>query len=157
MSDGNMARFVADSDVLAADLLVGGDARAALDLARAHDWITVVASDALLDDAEAVITATTADTGLADAWRQRIEDHVEPVNHQPGDHPGLASAFAGDARHLLSFDENLVSPDANAALQGRLEVSIRTPGAFVSLFDLETMYDVVVGGEYPGPDRDPRA
>lgn len=157
MSEENMASFVTDSDVLAADLLVGGDARAALDLARAHDWITLVASDALLDDTEAVITATTGDTTLAEAWRRRIEDLVEPVSHQPGDHPGLASAFAGDARHLLSFDEKLVSPGANAALQGRLDVSIRTPGAFVSLFDPETMHDVVVGGEYPGPDRDPRA
>ena len=149
------ARFVADADVLAADLLVGGPARAALDLARAHDWVTLVASEALLDETEAVI-GELADEGLAADWRERIEDLAVLVDHHPGDHPALASAQAGDVRHLLSFDTRLHSAQTNVSLQGRLDISIRSPDAFVSLFDPESMYEVVVGGTYPGPDRDPR-
>ncbi|MFC6737595.1 hypothetical protein ACFQEQ_15235, partial [Halolamina salina] len=55
MSEPSPARIVADSDVLAADLLVGGDARECLDHVRSHSWLTLVASDPLLDDAEAAI------------------------------------------------------------------------------------------------------
>jgi len=153
--DPNPARFVADADVLATDLLVGGPAREALDIARAHDWVELVASDPLLDDAEAVI-ADCADPDLAADWRERIEALREPVSHPDGDHPGLASAYNGDAPHLLTFDENLQSAQAGAALNAHVDVSVRAPRAFVALFDPESMYEVVVGGEYPGPDRDPR-
>ena len=156
MNGPDPASFVADADVLAADLLVGGPARDALDLARAHEWVTVVASEPLLEDAAAVI-ATTADPDLAEAWRERAADMVDTVSHPPGDHPGLASAVAGNAAHLLSHDAALVSPRSNVALQGRVDVSIRTPEAFVGLFDPASMYETVVGGEYPGPDADPRA
>jgi hypothetical protein len=37
-----------------------------------------------------------------------------------------------------------------------MQVSVRPPAAFVALFDAESLYEAVVGGEYPGPDRDPR-
>ncbi|AQL42591.1 hypothetical protein BV210_07660 [Halorientalis sp. IM1011] len=154
--DPNPARFVADADVLAADLLVGGPAREAIDLARAHDWIDLVASDPLLDDAGAVI-ADCADDALATDWREKIEALREPVSHPAGDHPALASAYNGDAPHLLTFDEGLQSARAGAALNAHVDVSVREPRAFVALFDPESMYEVVVGGEYPGPDRDPRA
>ncbi|WP_299264707.1 DUF7384 family protein [Halorientalis sp.] len=157
MSDGpNPARFVADADVLAADLLVGGPARDALDIARAHDWVTLVASDALLEDATAVIT-DCADADLAADWRETVDDLREPVSHPAGDHPALAAAYNGDARHLLTFDENLQSAQTGATLQKYVDVSVREPRAFVTLFDPESLYEVVVGGEYPGPDRDPRA
>jgi predicted nucleic acid-binding protein len=157
MTDGpNPARFVADADVLAADLLVDGPAREALDIARAHDWVSLLASDRLLDDAEAVI-ADCADAALAGEWRETIEALREPVEHPPGDHPALASAYNGDAPHLLTFDEGLQSVQAGAALRKHVDVSVRDPRAFVSLFDPEAMYEVVVGGAYPGPDRDPRA
>ncbi|ERH12524.1 MAG: hypothetical protein J07HB67_01544 [halophilic archaeon J07HB67] len=36
-------------------------------------------------------------------------------------------------------------------------MSVREPRAFATLFDPESLYPAVVGGEYPGPDRDPRA
>lgn len=157
MTEGpNPARFVADADVLAADLLVGGSAREALDVARAHDWVTLVASDPLLADAEAVI-ADCADADLATDWRERIDRLREPVDHPPGDHSALASAYNGDAPHLLTFDEGLQSAQAGAALRKHVDVSVREPRAFVSLFDPESIYEVVVGGAYPGPDRDPRA
>ncbi|MFB6166510.1 MAG: hypothetical protein ABEJ31_15230 [Haloarculaceae archaeon] len=155
-TEPNPARFVADADVLAADLLVGGPAREALDLARAHDWVTLVASDPLLADAEAVV-AVLADADLAADWREQIEALREPVEHPPGDHPALASAYNGDAVQLLSFDERLRSAKAGATLREHVEVSVRDPAAFVSLFDPASMYEVIVGGEYPGPDRDPRA
>lgn len=154
-TDASPARFVADADVLAADLFVDGPARVAVDLARAHDWVTLVASRPLLSEAEYVIEAL-GDAQLAAAWRDRIDDLATLVSHPDGDHPGLASAVAGDARHLLTLESELASARSNVALQGRVDVSIRHPAAFVSLFDPESMYEVVVGGEYPGPDRDPR-
>jgi len=154
--DPNPARLVADADVLAADLLVGGPARAALDLARSHSWVTLVASDALLDDATAVIE-TCADATLAADWQDRIDALREPVEHPDGDHPALASAYRGQAPHLLSFDSGLSSATTGVSLRSYLNVSVRHPRAFVSVFDAASLYDVVVGGEYPGPDRDSRA
>jgi hypothetical protein len=154
------ARVVADADVLAADLLCGGDARAALDHLRSHSWTALVASDALLDDAEAVIASLAGESlaaeSLAAEWRERVEAWREPVEHPDGDHPALASAYHGGAMHVLSFDESLTSARAAAGLTARFPVSVRDPAAFASLFDAESLYPEVVGGEYPGPDRDPR-
>jgi hypothetical protein len=149
------ARVVADADVLAADLLVGGPARAALDHLRRHSWTTLVASDPLVAEATAVV-ARLADDALAADWRTRVEAWRDPVDHPPGDHPGLASAYRGGAMHLLSFDDRLGSPAAGASLRGRVPLSVRHPRAFDALFDAESLYREVVGGAYPGPDRDPR-
>lgn len=151
----NPATVVADADVLAADLLVGGDAREALDIVRSHDWIELVASDPLLDDAAAVV-ATHADETLATAWRDQAAAATTRVSQPPGDHPGLASAAAGGAAHLLTLDEGLSSAGANLSLKAHVAVSVRTPHAFVTVFDPERLYPAVVGGEYPGPDADPR-
>jgi hypothetical protein len=150
------ARVVADADVLAADLLGDDDARRALDALRRHSWTALVASDPLLDDARAVI-ASLADDPLADDWRERADDWRDPVAHPAGDHPALASAYRGGAMHVLSFDERLTSSRTAAALAGRFPVSVRHPRAFASLFDAASLYEEVVGGDYPGPDRDPRA
>ncbi|MFB6143374.1 MAG: hypothetical protein ABEJ30_08560 [Halorientalis sp.] len=149
------ARFVADADVLAADLLVGGPARDALDLARAHSWVTLVASDPLLADAEAAI-ADCADPDLAADWRRKVESLRERVEHPAGDHPALASAHRGEAAHVLSFDEDLASVATGVALRPHLDVSVRHPQAFTALFEPADLYEVAVGGTYPGPDRDPR-
>ena len=153
--DPTPGRVVADADVLAADLLVGGDARDALDGVRAHSWVVLVASDPLLADAQAVV-AELADADLAAGWRARAADAREPVAHPPGDHPALASAYRGGAMHLLTFDERLRSADAGAAIRGHVETSIKHPRGFAALFDPASLYDAVVGGSYPGPDRDPR-
>ncbi|MFB6093649.1 MAG: hypothetical protein ABEJ77_01740 [Halanaeroarchaeum sp.] len=149
------ASVVADADVLAADLFADGRAREAMDLIRAHDWLTLLASEALLDDAEAVI-ATLAEADLASAWRDRVETRATLVDHPAGDHPGLATAVAGDAGHLLALDGELTSAAANVALSGRVQTSVRTPAAFVHVFDAPSLYEAVEGGAYPGPDRDPR-
>jgi predicted nucleic acid-binding protein len=195
------ARIVADADVLAADLLVGGSeaqrasaassegrspsghasghgpradgersdlrdgaARDAMDEIRSHSWVELVASDPLLDDAETVIS-TLADSDLAAAWRERIEALRVPVEHPEGDHPALASAYQGQAAHILSYDENLRSAEASATFGSRLNVSVKTPAGFAALFDAESLYEAVEGGEggessesseYPGPDRNPR-
>jgi predicted nucleic acid-binding protein len=146
----------ADADVLAADLLVGGPARAALDHVREHSWVTLVASDSLLDDAEAVVR-TLGDAGLARDWRDRIEREAEIVVHPADDHPALAAAYRGGAMHLLTLDDSLLSASAGATLRGRVETSPRHPRAFATLFDAESLYREVVGGDYPGPDRDPRS
>ncbi|WP_159902770.1 DUF7384 family protein [Salinirussus salinus] len=155
MTGTSPARVVADADVLAADLLSGGAAREALDAARSHSWVDLVASDPLLDDAEAVVAAL-ADAELAADWRQRVERERVPVEHAAGDHPALASAYEGNAAHVLSFDEGLTSAGANLSLKPHVQVSVRTPAAFVALFDPAALYEAVEGGEYPGPDRDPR-
>jgi predicted nucleic acid-binding protein len=149
------ARVVADADVLAADLLVGGPSRAALDHVREHSWLTLVASDHLLDDAAAVIRAL-GDDDLSRDWRDRIERTRESVDHPAEDHPALASAYRGGAMHLLTLDDSLLSASAGAALRGRVRTSPRHPRAFDTLFDAESLYREAVGGEYPGPDRDPR-
>jgi hypothetical protein len=81
----------------------------------------------------------------------------DPVAHPAGDHPALASAAHGEAGQLLSFDDDLASASTGAALRPYLDVSVRTPRAFVSVFDAASVYDVSVGGSYPGPDTDPRA
>jgi len=37
-----------------------------------------------------------------------------------------------------------------------MQVSIRTPDAFASLFDAAALYEAAHDDHYPGPDRDPR-
>ncbi|MDS0475305.1 hypothetical protein [Natrinema sp. 1APR25-10V2] len=152
----NPARVVADADVLAADLLVGGEAREALDHVRRHSWVDLVASDPLLAQTERLVTEL-ADAELAAEHRERLAAERVAVDQPEGDHPALASAYRGEAAHLLSYDERLRSAKAGLTLQPRVSVSIRPPDAFARLFDPESLYEVVEGGEYPGPDRDPRA
>jgi hypothetical protein len=154
-ADERFGRIVADADVLAADLLVGGAAREALDVVRSHAWLTLVASDPLLAEARAIVE-TLADADLAADWRERVGTLREPVDHPPDDHPAVASAYRGGAVHLLSFDESLGSARAGAELRQHVETSVKHPDAFVRLFDPADAHEVVVGGSYPGPDRDPR-
>lgn len=151
-----LGRVVADADVLAADLLSGGAAREALDIVRAHDWVRLVASGPLLDEAAAVV-AMLADDALAADWRAAARDLAELVVHPADDQPALACAHRGDAVHVLSFDDELRSARTGAAIRARIETSVKHPEAFARLFDPASMYEVVVGGDYPGPDRDPRA
>ncbi|MCL9814736.1 DUF7384 family protein [Natranaeroarchaeum aerophilus] len=154
--DVDPASVVADADVLAADLLVGGPPRDALDHVRAHSWVKLVASDHLLDDATGLIEQF-ANERLAEEWRARIERERVSVEHPPDDHPALASAYRGKAAHVLSFDERLNSAQAGASLQSHVTVSVRHPNAFATVFDPESLYGVLHDGEYPGPDRDPRS
>lgn len=149
------ATVVADADVLAADLLCGGSARDALDPVRAHSWTTLVVSDPLLDDAEAVV-ADLADAQLAAEWRERIEELGKFVKHPADDQPALACAYHGNAAHLVTFDDDLRSVEANASLKQYVTTSVKSPDAFARLFNPERLYPVVADGEYPGPDRDPR-
>lgn len=150
------ARIVADADVLAADLLVGGPAREAMDLVRAHSWLELVATDALLDDAEVVIRKL-ADGDLASDWRSKVERLATVVEQPPGDHPALAAAYHGGAAHVLTFDESLRDARTGAEIRARVETSVKPPGGFLTLFDPDRLHPAIVGGEYPGPDRDPRA
>ena len=152
-----LARVVADADVLAASLLVGGQSREAVDRLARHDWTQLIASEPLLSDAETVIAAH-ADPGLAADWRARIEELVSPVGHPEGDHPALASARSGDARHVLSLGERLRSVGAGTAIrrEANVETSVRSPDAFVRLFDPADIYETIYGDTYPGPDRDGR-
>ncbi|MFC6890680.1 DUF7384 family protein [Halorubrum trueperi] len=154
--DPSPARVVADADVLAMDLFIDGSAREALDALRSHSWTTLVASDPLLDDAEAVIAAL-ADDELAADWRAAVEAWREPVAHPTNDHPALASAYRGGAMQVVSLDPSLTGPKAAAGLRDRMPVSVRDPRAFATVFSPRGLYPETVGGEYPGPDRDPRS
>ena len=156
MSDPGHARVVADADVLAADLLVGGGAREALDVVRRHSWLELVVTEPLLTDAEAVISRL-GDAELAEEWRRLLEERAVVVDQPAGDHPALAAAYRGEAAHLLSLDGRLRSPGAGATLRDIMDVSIRSPDAFVSVFDPVAVYELLFEEAYPGPDRDPRA
>jgi len=147
---------VADADVLVADLCGDSDTRAALEPLWQHDWTTLVASNDLLTDAEAVIEAV-ANSDLSSDWRAAVGSWREPVVHPPDDHPALASAYRGGAMHLLSFDENLTGAQTGATLSGRFPVSVRSPAAFAQLFAPDKLYGTVADDSYPGPDREPRS
>ena len=150
-----IATLVADADVLAADLLIGGSAREAIDIVRGHSWTRLVASDHLLDDAESVI-AELSDASLAADWRTKIDDFVHLVEHPAADHPAIACALHGDARHVLSVDDALQTAEAATGIRARVETSVKSPEQFFRLFDPESIYPEVVGGSYPGPDRNAR-
>lgn len=151
----DQTRIVADADVLAADLLVGDAAREALDHLRRHSWLELVVTDALLDDAEAVIAAL-ADAALAADWRAKTEESAVVVDQPEGDHPALAAAYRGDAAHLITLDGRLQSVETGANLKGVMDVSVRSPDAFARVFDAAGVYRLVFEDSYPGPDRDPR-
>lgn len=155
MSEPDPTRVVADADVLAADLLSGGSAREAMDVLRGHSWLTLVCTPQLLADAETVI-AEFAGEDVALAWRARTEELAIVVDQPPGDHPALAAAHRGNAAQLLTFDEGLASARTGATLRPHVATSVRSPDAFLAVFDPERLYPVVKEGEYPGPDRDPR-
>lgn len=155
MNDPDPTRLVADADVLVADLLGDEVAREALDTVRSHSWLTLVVTDRLLDDAEAIV-ADLRGEDLAFAWRVKTEELATVVEQSPGDHPALAAAYHGGTAQILSFDEELQSAQTGAELKSRLSTSIRSPEAFLAIFDPERLYPVVRDGEYPGPDRDPR-
>ena len=147
-------RIVADADVLAADLFVGGPARDVLDAIRSHSWLDLVVTEPLLADAGAVIISL-GDESLAAEWREAIELLCRVVGQPPGDHPALAAAYRAGAAHLLTFDEDLTSARANLSMQAHLSVSVRTPAAFATLFDPDALYEATQEGSYPGPDREP--
>lgn len=148
-------RIVVDADVLAADCCLDGPARAVLDDLYQQSWITLVASDQLLADAEAVIEAV-ATQSVASEWREQFSEWCEPVDHPSGDHPALGSAYRGGAMHVLSFDDELTSSAAGATLNNYISISVRQPDAFQLLFDPESLYAAAHDEPYPGPDRPPR-
>lgn len=149
MSDAT--RIVADADVLAADLLVGGAAREAMDIVRRHDWLTLVVTGELLSDCESVV-ADLAEPSLATDHRMLLAEVADVVEQTPGDHPALAAAHEGEAAHILSLDDKLTSARAGMELQPHLSVSVRTPSAFVTVFDPEPLYEERFEEPYSGPD-----
>lgn len=151
---GDPTRVVADADVLAADLLVAGPDRLALDQLWQHSWTTLLASDPLLNDAHTII-ATLSDDTLADDWVETITDWVTHVDHPATDTPGLRCALEGDAAHLLTHTDHLRSASTAAELR-QYDISVKTPAAFHRLFDPATLYEHRFDDPYPGPDRSPR-
>lgn len=155
MTDDHIARVVADVDVLAADLYLDGSARAALDLIRSHSWISLIASERLINETTTLIEQLGSQA-LAEHWAAKIQQRTTIVEHPPRDHPALASAIRGNAAHLLSHDPKLSSAKTGVALQSHGHTSVKPPDAFVRLFDPQTAYEHITGTEYPGPDHPPR-
>lgn len=152
-----MTRVVADAGVLASDILLDGSARAAMDLVRSHDWLGILASEPLLADGAAILRDLTDDS-ITKQWHDEIRSLVTAMEHPEGDHPAIATAAAGDARHVLSLDPELQSAETGVAIRrnATVETSVRSPAAFVRLFDPADIYEAVYGSSYPGPDQDPR-
>lgn len=155
MAEPDPTRIVADVDVLAVDLLVGGDAREALDLIRAHSWLSLLLSEALLDEAVAII-GDVAGTDLARQWRERVTAEAEMIEEVGNGHPALELADAGEAATVLSLNPRLQSAAAGAAIRPQVATSVKSPDAFVRLLDPGSLYETVRDAPYPGTDRDPR-
>lgn len=147
--------IVADADVLAADVLIDGPAREAMDLIRSHRWLTLLASEPLLDEAADLI-GRLGDPSIAADWRDLIGDHCTTVDHPVGDHPAIASAYAGEAGHVLTYDGRLTGAQAGLAVRKAMPMSVRTPEAFLAVVDLAALYEATFEENYPGPDAEPR-
>lgn len=156
MSEPDPTRVVADADVLAADLLVGGSPRDALDILRSHDWMVLVGTETLLDDAQAII-ADLADASLAADWRERVEADMDVVDPSARGNPAFVAAHESSAATILSMDETLQSAGVGATIRPRLATSIKSPAAFARMVDPPSLYEAVFEEDYPGADREPDA
>lgn len=134
------SKVVLGADVLGAaagDAGADRDARATLSMVEGHDGVTLVASDALLDAAVTVAAEHAGDPAAA-ALRDRVDATRLAVAHPSDDHPALASAYRAKAAHLVTRDPDLLGADA-AAVLGPLRVSVRTPEAFLQVFDPDAL------------------
>lgn len=147
--------IVADIDVLAADLFIDGPSRAAMDLIRSHSWMTLVATTDLLDQAAALIESL-ATPALATDWRKRCVEIATIVEPAGSGQEALVAAHAGNAATVLSLDPAAQSARAGTAIRKAVETSIKSPDAFVTMTDPQSLYQTCFDAPYPGPDRDPR-
>ena len=151
-AERSIARVALDLSVLIDDLCGVGAAYDVGERLRAHGWIEpVIAASTAARIQEALVTMVGA--GTADAWAAATERmHVISVPH--GDHPALAAAYRGGARHLVTDDEALVGAETGATLGPRVGVSARTPPAFLQLYDPAAAYEALFDDAYPGPDAE---
>lgn len=127
-------RVVVDSGVLAGDVKKEKSAKIVMEIIRRSPWIVIIASIPLLDEAQTVIETDFGEE-LAKKWREDIESMCEIVDHLEGDHPALASAYVGNAQHIISGDEMLTNAKAGVAIRTKIETSVKRPDAFVKLFE----------------------
>ncbi|MDR9445656.1 MAG: hypothetical protein RI544_05840, partial [Haloquadratum sp.] len=91
--------------------------------------------------------------GAADAWAAATE-RMHVISVPRGDHPALAAAYRGGARHLVTDDQAVLGAEPGATLGPRVGVSARTPAAFLQLYDPAAAYEALFDDAYPGPDAD---
>tara|TARA_A100001037_G_scaffold238258_1_gene217603 strand:+ start:894 stop:1304 length:411 start_codon:yes stop_codon:yes gene_type:complete len=127
-------RVVVDSGVLVEDAKKEKSAKIVMDIIRKSPEMVIIASMPLLDEAQKVIE-TDLGGELADRWREDIESICEIVDHLEEDHPALASAYVGNAQHIISRDERLTNAKAGVAIRTKIETSVKRPDAFVKLFE----------------------
>lgn len=127
-------RIVADSDVLAADLLVGGSARKALDMIRTHEFLSLITTDTILLETQRIIEAL-ADADLAEDWGSRARVEFTVIKPSGGGHPAFEAAATSNAATVLSLDERLQSMRAGVAIRDHVATSVKSPQAFVAMVD----------------------
>ena len=127
-------RVVVDSEVLAEDAKGEKSAKVAMEIIRECQWIVLVASIPLLDEAQKMVEMELG-MELAKKWRVSTESVCEIVDHPKRDHPALASAYMGNAQHIISRDQRLTSVKAGVAIRAKVETSVKKPEAFVNLFE----------------------
>ncbi len=127
-------RVVVDSEVLAESAKGEKSAKMSMEIIRKCQWIVLVASTPLLDEAQKKVEMELG-MELGKKWRVDTEDVCEIVDHPEGDHPALASAYVGNAQHIISRDENLTSAKAGVNIRTKIETSVKKPDAFVNLFE----------------------
>ena len=130
---GTVIRVVIDSGVLVEDAKGKESSREVMDIVRGNAWIIFIASLPLLDVAQKNIEINLGEI-MAQKWREDIERICEIVDHAEGDHPALASAYVGNAQHIISLDERLTSAKGGVSIRARVETSVKKPEAFVKLF-----------------------
>lgn len=141
MRETDPGRVVLAVDVLAAAVAGGSDpddpARRALDLVLGHDAVALVASDALLDDAAALVAERDGPIAAREL-RNRVEAECIAVSHPADDDPAVAAAYQSGAAHIVTRDSHLLGAEPAATLRP-LRVSVRTPDAFVRVFDPDAL------------------
>lgn len=127
-------RVVADTDVLAADLLVGGSAREAIDMIRTHDFLSLITTDTILLETHRIIETLT-EKGLADDWLSRARRDFPVVEPDGSGQPAIEAAAASNAATVLSLEERLLSTQAGLTIRDHVATSVRSPRAFVAMVD----------------------
>ncbi|MDR9412019.1 MAG: hypothetical protein RI531_05230 [Haloferacaceae archaeon] len=151
-TDRSIARVALDLRVLTGDLCGAGLAHEVGERLRAHGWIEpVIAAPTAARIQEALVTVVGA--GAADAWAAATE-RMHVISVPRGDHPALAAAYRGGARHLVTDDEAVLGAEPGATLGPRVGVSARTPAAFLQLYDPAAAYEALFDDAYPGPDAE---
>jgi hypothetical protein len=149
-TDRSIARVALDLRVVVDDLCGVGASHEVGERLRAHGWIEPVIAASTAARIRGAL-ATTVGAAAAAAWAATTE-RMHIISVPAGDHPALGAAYRGGARHLVTEDPAVLTPEAGATLGPRVGLSARPPGAFLQLYDPADAYAALFDDAYPGPD-----